>query len=455
MHNEFKLLPETGYENGFPKLKRTEVTFLLATDYYVGSPVIHEQRVAITPQQARALKDWLASLGINLNLFVVNGAGERADFSDREYASVGATMLDLEGIASMEPPHLVQTLKGPCAYETTIPGNFMRIGGLDADFGASSGLADLLLSSEFSALFDSSAVGGFAYTYNSDVKPRLQMPMRSSRSVYAGRLAGEDVGVSLGVNERVVVSGGGVVGTSAVDVLLEKHAHQLREILIIEKVPERCELLREMYAGHAQVCVKHGFDIQDEDLRGCQGLILTIFVLGNGITPKVTSIDQVVLMQDGAHIVDVAIDKGGGIASRFDNETDPATGKRRIASIEEIRTEVAKLNRTLNYFADTHMPRRRPREASIEHGKAALMYLACMLYFCAAKGGALQAAHYFMNHDYIVSPKTLADGLILDLKHGLAIANQHHTMALYCNILKYSDEIQSFLNDQGIHNVLV
>lgn len=455
MHNN-EILPQASKDAGFPKLENKEVVFLLGTDYFIGAPTTHEQRVAITPEQAGMLRDWLASRGIALKLYVVQGAGERAGFPDGEYEAVGATILSVEETASMEPPHVVHALKEPTDYEADIPGEYMRIGALHSgDFKPECGWAKVLVKSDFCSIFDGSAVGGFAYKMDNPTRPKFPIPLRSSMSVYAGWLAGEDVGESLGQNEKVIISGGGVVGTSAADVLLEKHADQLDEVLIIEKFPERCAVLREMYKDYPQVKIQEGFAVSDEDIRGAQGLILTIFVQGSAATPKVTSVEQVTLMKEGGHIVDVAIDEGGGIATPRDNEIDPETGKRRILSIADVRAEVDKLGRNLHYFADNHMPRRRPHEASLEHGKTALVYLACMLYFCAAKGSSPEALKYFMDHDYIVTPKTLADGLILDLKHGLAFSNLHHTVALYRQVLKKSDDIQHFLEENGVHSVFV
>lgn len=450
------ILPDRGETSGFAPLTDKRARLLLGTDYFIGAPTTHEQRVAITPDQAGQLKAWLAEHGVALELFVVADAGARAGFADSAYQAVGAQILTVAETAQMPAPDVVHALKEPTDYEAHIPGEYMRIGALHTgDFRPDCGLAKVLVESDCCSVFDGSAVGGFAYKFDAPVRPRFPIPLRSSMSVYAGWLAGEDVGTSLVANEKVVISGGGVVGTSAADVLLEKHAHQLAQILIIEKFPERCAALRAQYAAHPQVVVKQGFAIADEDLDGAQGLILTIFVQGSGATPKVTSVEQVARMKRGGHIVDVAIDEGGGIRTRLDDQLDPQTGKRRLVSIEDTRAEVAALNHDLHYFADNHMPRRRPHEASIEHGKTALMYLATLLYLCAAHGGSQAALKHIMDHDYIVTPKTLADALILDLKHGLAFSNLHHTIALYRQVLKKSEEILAFLEEKGVHGVFV
>lgn len=450
------ILPETGEVNGFAKLPDSSVVFLLGTDYFIGAPVTPEARVAVTPDQMGMLRDWLLECGVSLKFYMVKDAGARAGYSDEDYKAVGATILNVEDVAKMEAPHVVHALKEPTDYEATIPGTYMRIGALHTgDFKPDCGWAKVLVESNFSAIFDGSAVGGFAYKHDSKVRPRFRVPLRSSMSVYAGWLAGEDVGECLESDETVIISGGGVVGTSSADVLLEKHADQIKRLLIIEKFPERCAQLKDMYKDYPQVEIQQGFDVKDEDIKDAKGLILTIFVQGSAATPKVTNIQQVSLMKEGGHIVDVAIDEGGGIGTRFDNDLDPETGKPRMVTIEEIRSEVEGIGRGLKYFADNHMPRRRPREASLEHGRTALMYLATMLYLSAKFGHSQEALKHIMDHDYIEAPKTICDALILDLKHGLAFSNLHHTVALYRHVIKRSDDIINFIEKSGGHAVFV
>ena len=308
----------------------------------------------------------------------------------------------------------------------------------------------------FTAIFDGSAVGGFAYKeYRFPVRPKFRVPLRSSMSVYAGWLAGEDVGDRLERKEKVVISGGGVVGTSSANVLLEKHLDQLEEILIIEKFPERCQELRKLYQDHPVVRIEQGFDIKDEDLKDAKGLILTIFIQGSGATPKVTHTEQIRLMKRGGLVVDVAIDEGGGVAIPKDSQTDPATGKPYATTLEDVKQAVLELGRDLEYQADNHMPRRRPHQASIEHGKTALLYLAALLYASAAHGGPQPALKWMMDHDYIENPKTILDALVLDLKHGLAFSRLNGITGVYRHVLKRSDEIGEFLTDNNVQSLFV
>jgi len=453
--HEEGILPEPSAENGFvPLAGSPEVTFLLGTDFFIGAPLTHEQRVAITPDQADQLVGWLRALGITLHFYVVRDAGTRAGFPDEAYAAAGARIIDLENLPQMtHHPHVVHALKEPTEYEAEIPGHFLRIGALHTgDFRPDCGLARVLQKGNYSAVFDGSCVGGFAYRFTgSEIRPRFRVPLRSSMSVYAGWLAGEDVGDALASAERVVISGGGVVGTSAADVLLEKHRHQLKEILIIEKFESRCRELESMYAdADGLVRIKQGTLISDDDLRDAKGLILTIFIQGSGATPKVVDTEQIRLMAEDGLVVDVAIDEGGGVRIPMDDKIDPRTGETYTVTIEDIKEAVDALGKNLRYHADNHMPRRRPRQASIEHGRTALMYLATLLYLCGEHGGTEPALHTIMDLDYIEPPKNIHDALVLDLKHGLAFTNLGGVAGLYRHALKRSAEIRQFLVDNGV-----
>ena len=453
--NEGPILPAPGAENGFAALSDREVTFLLGTDVHIGEPDTCEQRVAITPEQACELKDWLAKVGVRLNLLVVRDAGKRAGFPDDEYVAVGARIIEESDIQSMTPiPDVVHALKEPTSYEATIPGPFMRIGALHSgDFKPESGIADVLKRGNSCGIFDGSAVGGFAFDTDFVVRPKFRIPLRSSMSVYAGKLAGEDVGKHLGEkDERVVVSGGGVVGTSAVGVLLDRHSDQLKEVLIIEKFENRCRELREMYQDFPCVSVKQGFDISPDDIRDAAGLILTIFVQGSAATPKVVDLERLKLMKHGGYITDVAIDEGGGVAISKDNQINPESGRAYTPTVEDIRQEVESLENGLTYHADNHMPRRRPREASIEHGKTGLMYLATLLYLSAEQGGPIDSIKFIMDQDNLERPKNIREALILDLKNGMAFVKLNSVTVLYRHVLKRSDDIQRYLNNNGVIN---
>ena len=450
------ILPEPTPENGFQASGGLSVSFLLGTDVHIGEPETCEQRVAITPEQMGLLKRWLNELGIEGRFYVVSGAGNGAGFSDGMYVEVGAEIVEEEDLPRLERlPDVVHALKESTAYEATIPGAFIRIGALHSgDFTPDSGLAEFIAGGSFCGVFDGSAVGGFAYRCETDVKPKYPVPLRSSMSVYAGKLAGLDVSEHLDVDEKVVISGGGIAGTSAVSVLLEeKNLERIREILILEKSPLRCEQLREQYAEYPKVRIKQSGNVADEDLQGAKGFILTIFLQGSGATPKVARVEQMRLMREGAAIVDVAIDEGGGIRIPKDDEVDSVTGGRPRITAADVRGEIQALGKNLAYTADNHMPRRQPKLASVEPGETALMYLATLMYLCALKGSPEAALKFIMDQDYMEHPKTIMSALVLDLKHGMAFARQDNVMVLYRHVLKKSDEIRLFLKERGVQGV--
>lgn len=447
------ILPAPSVENGFCEVAGREVTFLLGTDVHIGEPETCEQRVAITPDQLGMLKNWLKELGVNSHFYVVAGAGNGAGFSDAKYSEAGATIIDEADLPGINhQPDLVHALKESTAYEAQIPGSFIRIGALHSgDFRPDTGLAEFVARGSFCGIFDGSAVGGFAYRLETDIRPKYPVPLRSSMSVYAGKLAGLDVSEHLDVDEKVVVSGGGIAGTSAVSVLLEeKNLSRIREILILEKSTHRCEALREFYAAFPKVRIKQCGLVEDEDLEGAKGFILTIFLQGSGATPKVADVSQLRLMRENSAIVDVAIDEGGGISIPKEEQIDPVTGQRPLITADDVRAAIAKLGKNLAYTADNHMPRRQPKLASVEHGETALMYLAALLYLAAKEGGPQAAMKHIMDQDYIENPKNILHALVLDLKHGLAFSRQDNTMVLYRHVLKKSDHIAAYLREQGV-----
>jgi alanine dehydrogenase len=442
------ILPRPIAENGYVPLEKREATFLLGTDYYIGYPEFPEQRVAITPQHCKVLGDWLDKLGVRLNLKVVAGAGKGARFEDSEYVAAGAQIIAEDELGKLDAPDVVHALKEPSKLEEDIQGPYLRIGALHTgDFRDDCGLAKVLKRRQYSGIFDGSAVGGFAYNYDFEYKPKFLIPLRSSMSVYAGKLAGEDTGEVLVADEKVVVAGGGIVGTAAIDVLLTKYREKISKLLITEYSNRRCQELREMYAAYGDLVeVKKAGTVTAEDVQDAKGLILTIFIQGSGATPRVIDVADLGVMRKGGIVVDVAIDEGGGIRIPKHN-----TGE--MVEAEDVKAEIDALKLDLGYVADNHMPRRRPRSASEEHSVTSIPYIATMLYLCARENGPEGALTHIMDKSYIVRPRTVLDAMELDLKQGMAFVNMSDITVLYRHLNKKSNEISEFLKKYQISNV--
>ena len=68
--------------------------------------------------------------------------------------------------------------------------------------------------------------------------------------------------------------------------------------------------------------------------------------------------------------------------------------------VSRVTGEIEKLGKKINYIADDHLPKNKPKKASIAHGRAIMPYVAMLLYCSARLGGARQAAKYVMGNDF-------------------------------------------------------
>ena len=408
------------YQKLFPKVRKLtgkKVTLLLGTDAHIeeGSIEQQERRVGITPNQLAALKAWLQRAGVFLDCYFVQGTGARSGFFDGDYLNVGGHLVFEHQLATLPPPDVVHALKEPCPYEVFIPGPFIRIGALHSGaFDERSGLASLLKRKNFCAIFDGSAVGGYSYKHTNG----YPIPIRSSMSVFAGEIAVDEVAKNLVKNSgngKVVISGGGVVGNSAVNQLLDKWKKNCKEILIVEIDSEKCSWFRQQYKDNYLIRIVQKDKLNNEDLKGAQGLILTAFRPGHQ-APKVVKLRDLRSLSDNAIIVDVSIDEKGGISvPNLDFE------KVSLAQVvKRVKDEIDRLGKNLRYIADSHLPRKYPEQASEAHGKAVLPYLAVLLYLCASEGGPPQAINYILKQICIHNKLSYFDALVCDLKDGLA-----------------------------------
>jgi len=422
-------------ESPLPDVERLPgrpVSFLLGTDRHVDEGTAdQEKRVAMTPQQTRRLRDWLERAGLQPTFYVVSGAGTDAGYLDSDYRQSGATIVRENELGSLSPtPDVVHALKEPCPYETTIPGPFMRIGALHVGaFHPSCGCAALLRKRNFAAMFDGSAIGG----YSCRVTGGFQAPLRCSMSVFAGKIAADYVNQHLDGNERVVILGGGVVGVSVLQRLLQNENHQYSEIVLIEADADRCEHLRLLFRGNAGIQVRHSRKIDGADLQDAAGLVLAAFRPGNK-APKVIDLPSLRKMRNGSIIVDVSIDEGGSILTPDGKTTEQA---------------IAELGMNHLYVADTHMPRRYPREASEAHGRAVLPYLSVLLYLAAKTGGAAQAVHYILTADCGTAKQSYFQLLMCDLKNGLIFSGPS-PVGLSKRLVKGKQQVMEFLNQYDI-----
>jgi alanine dehydrogenase len=412
------------------RLGRTQgakATFLLGTDFHIGEEHLppggvvtpeedpRERRVGITPGHVSSMSSWLQAAGVAPRLYVVAGAGARAGFPDAAYEDAGATVVPEAKVASLEhAPDVVHALKEPTAYEATIPGRCIRIGALHlGDFHAESGLAAMMKKGNFSGVIDGSYMGGYAYK----LRGGFDVPLRKTMSDFAGDIGADEFAGGAITRDpkhrhKVVVVGGGVAGRAAARRIVRTYGDTVSEVSIVEAMPGTRDALEREFGGDARVRVVPGSKVGERELDGVTALIVATF--RDSAKDFVTSLGALKAMRRSGVIVDISCDEGPSVevagVEKYDGEAARAF----------VRSAVEGLGTGLRYEADTHLPRKRPHQASEAHGREVFPYLATLMHLCAACGGSAAAVEYLAAH----TPGTDAGvfgALVSDLRAGLVI----------------------------------
>lgn len=272
-----------------------------------------EARVGLTPAGAATL------VQDGHTVFVERDAGTVAGFSDKQYELAGAELVDQD--EAWANADLLVKVKEPIATEY----RYLR-----ADLTLFTYLhlaADRPLTE---ALLEAKTLG-VAYE---TVQNHTGLPLLTPMSEIAGRLAahaaaayltapeggpGRLLGGSPGVAPcRVVVIGGGVVGTQAALLALGMQA----EVTILDTSPTRIRELDLIFGGRARVVMSDPAALTHE-LSGADVVIGAVLVPGKA-APKVVRRDQLGLLPTDALLIDVAIDQGGAFeTSRPTTYADP------------------------------------------------------------------------------------------------------------------------------------
>jgi alanine dehydrogenase len=354
--------------------RKKSLRFLLDTD----RDIENETRVGLTPEHVRLLVAAMEECGIELRVFVAQAAGIWAGFRDRDFAQVGAEIVDPENLGVLDPFDVVHALKEPVEHEADIKERFLRIGALHLA-SRSSGVGKMLSTKKFSALFDGSTTGSCSYLLTGAEKT----PIVASMSQLAGLIASERIykigGRSL-QKEQVLIVGAGFAGVSTMLGLRDR----VGGLTVVESNPmvrsQLSWLLRRL--GFAE------FSIVDqctpELLAQAKGVVFA-HRTGADAAQKICSVDEINAMEQGSVIVDIAIDQGGSIAC-------PS-----IKPHDDVHIKIEKYKQALKnycYYAEPNMPRRKPREASKRHGDAVLPYVVALLILCAEHGDPVSAMEY-------------------------------------------------------------
>jgi len=276
----------------------------------------HEFRVAIVPSGVKSLVD------AGHNVLVQAKAGEESSFTDREYKQAGA-----EIVAKAEDvwkrANMIVKVKEPITQE--IP--FFRAGLVLFTYLHLAPIPDLT-----DALLKKK-VTGIAYETVTDKHGTL--PLLTPMSEVAGRMSVQ-VGASYLEKEKggrgvllggvpgtppakVVIIGGGIVGTNAAKIALGMGA----DVTIIDLNLNRLRELDDIFGGAVRTLASNSYTIAAATEQA--DLVIGGVLIPGASAPKLVTKKMVSKMKKGAVIVDVAIDQGGCIeTARPTTHSNPA-----------------------------------------------------------------------------------------------------------------------------------
>ncbi|HAK63464.1 MAG TPA: alanine dehydrogenase [Alphaproteobacteria bacterium] len=263
---------------------------------------VHEYRVGMTPSSVRELTHH------GHGVWVQSGAGEAIGLSDAEYAAAGAVILDTAAEIFSRADMIVK-VKEPQPSETAL----LRSGQIIFTYlhlAADAAQAHALMESGCTAI---------AYETVTDANGGL--PLLAPMSEVAGRMAiqagahclemeqggrGMLLGGVPGVPAaRVVIIGGGVVGTNAARMAMGLEAH----VTILDKSLHRLQQL-DMQFGPTLNTIFATVDALEDHVTHADLVVGAVLAPG-AATPRLIREQMVRDMQRGSVLVDVSIDQGG------------------------------------------------------------------------------------------------------------------------------------------------
>lgn len=274
----------------------------------------HEYRVGATP----SLTKLLVNAGHEVR--VQTHAGEKIGYTDAMFASAGAKIVlsaeeiyDSEMVIKVKEP---QASEYPLLKEGQILFCYLHLA------------PDPVQTQQ---LIDSKVVA-IAYETVTDAQGRL--PLLVPMSEMAGRIAIQVGATSLQLNKggkgvllggvpgvlpgKVVVIGGGVVGTEAARMAMGLGA----DVTILDRNLERLRTLDALFGPNLKTLYSSPLNIEEAVMRA--DLVVGAVLIPGKTAPKLITRDLIKKMTPGSVFVDVAIDQGGcSETSKPTTHTDP------------------------------------------------------------------------------------------------------------------------------------
>lgn len=262
----------------------------------------NENRIALVPAGAEAM------VAAGHQVFIQQGAGVGSGFEDSDYEAVGAQILP-DAETTWGTAELLMKVKEPIASEWQYLRPDLTLFTY-LHFAADEALTRAHLDS-----------GATCIAYETVQLPSGELPLLTPMSEVAGRMAVQQGakyleklyggrGVLLGgvpgvVPGRVVILGGGVVGTNAAKMAAGLGA----QTIIIDSSLERLRYLSDVMPANVQLVHSNRHNILDQISHA--SLVIGAVLVAGAKAPRLVRREDLAVMQNGAVIVDVAVDQGG------------------------------------------------------------------------------------------------------------------------------------------------
>lgn len=262
----------------------------------------NEFRVGLTPGN---VKEYVLH---GHQVLVEKGAGEGSGFADDAYAAAGASLFP-RAADVWEESEMIVKVKEPLASEYA----YLREGQIVYTY------LHLAAAEPLTRAMLASGCKGVAYETLTDKDGSL--PLLAPMSQIAGRLSviegakymekpfgGSGVLISgvPGVNNaKVVILGGGVVGTNACRIALGMGA----DVTIMDVSLHRLAQLDDQFGGRIKTVFSTSASIEEE--LAAADLVIGAVLIPGASAPKLIHKSNLSKMQNGCVFVDVAVDQGG------------------------------------------------------------------------------------------------------------------------------------------------
>lgn len=275
----------------------------------------NESRVAISPAGVNSLVENGHEVVIETN------AGETAGFTDEEYRSAGAVLLN--EAAQVWDTDMIIKVKEPIPAEY----KYFKKGMILFTY--------LHLAPALELTQALMKVGVTAIGYETMVGKNGTLPLLTPMSQIAGRMAAqvgaeflESVNQGKGIllggvpgvqKGKVTIIGGGVSGTNAAKIAIGLGA----EVTILDVNPKRLEELDDLFENKINTLMSNEFNIAKAVKEA--DLVIGAVLIPGSKAPTLVTEEMVKQMEKGSVIVDIAVDQGGIIetASEVTTHDDP------------------------------------------------------------------------------------------------------------------------------------